>query len=226
MTRTLVRIFDPFRVEPTFYMVPVALPPAIEFVAFGDRAQTTRLGAISPCLPCYLCSARFREAMGMSRRDFGRAAVFSAGGLAARQAASTSPNELKTALLRGRILCLTEEYKRLYQVAADCANRGHVYALRTNDNKTYPILPTDSAAAIILDEKTRARELQITARLFPESSFAEVVRLQSLRNGRVYNLFYFCEVCNIRTHKPGPCDCCQDPVEFREIAADEDEQSK
>ena len=40
MTRTWSRIFDPFRVGLTFYTVPVALPPAIEFVAFGDRAHT------------------------------------------------------------------------------------------------------------------------------------------------------------------------------------------
>ena len=36
MTRRLLRIFDPFRVGPAFHTCPVALPPAIEFVAFGD----------------------------------------------------------------------------------------------------------------------------------------------------------------------------------------------
>ncbi len=164
--------------------------------------------------------------MAITRRDFGKAAVFSAGGFVTRQTASASSNEPQTVGLRGRIICLTEEYKRLYNVTADCANRGHVYALKSKDNKINPILPTDSAAAIILDEKIRSRDLQITARVFPESSFVEVIRLQSFRNDRLHNLFYFCQVCNIRTHKPGPCDCCQDPVEFREVAADEDEENE
>jgi hypothetical protein len=161
--------------------------------------------------------------MSITRREFGKTAIFSAGGFATGQTSSASSNEPQTVALRGRIICLTEEYKRLYNVAADCANRGHVYALKSSDNKTRPILPTDSAAAIILDEKIRSRDLQITARVFPESAFIEVIRLQSFRNERLCNLFYFCQVCNIRTHKPGPCDCCQKPVEFREVPADEDE---
>ena len=164
--------------------------------------------------------------MTVNRRDFGKAAALSAGGLLTRQSPSASSTVPQTITLRGRVICLTEEYKTLYQVSADCANRGHVYALKSKDNKINPILPTDSAAAIILDEKIRSRELQITARVFPESAFIEVIRLQSVRNDRLHNLFYFCQVCNIRTHKPGPCDCCQEPVEFREIAADADVETK
>ena len=164
--------------------------------------------------------------MAITRRDFGKAAVVSTGGLVSSRVASASSNDPQTVGLRGRIICLTEEYKRLYNVTADCANRGHVYALKSKDNKINPILPTDSAAAIILDEKIRSRDLQITARVFPESAFVEVIRLQSFRNERLHNLFYFCQVCNIRTHKPGPCDCCQEPVEFREVAADEGEETK
>ena len=163
--------------------------------------------------------------MAITRRDFGKAAVLSAGGFVTTQNASASSNDAQTVTLRGRIICITEEYKRLYNVAADCANRGHVYALKSKDNKTNPILPTDSAAAIILDEKIRSRDLQITARVFPESAFIEVIKLQSFRSDRLHNLFYFCQVCNIRTHKPGPCDCCQDPVEFREVAVDEDAEN-
>lgn len=112
--------------------------------------------------------------------------------------------------LRGRIVCLTE----------DCGLRGHVYSLKTADDKLYPILPTDSATAIFLDERYRQRELQITARLFPAGNSIEVIAIQSWRNGQLYDLGYYCEVCNITTHKPGPCDCCQEPVEFRESRAE------
>ncbi len=122
--------------------------------------------------------------------------------------------------LRGRIVCLTEEYERLFNATADCGLRGHVYSLKTTDEKLYPILPTDSAAAIFLDERYRQRELQIAARLFPAGNFIEVITIQSWRNGQLHDMGYFCEVCNIWTHKPGPCDCCQEPVEFRESRAE------
>jgi hypothetical protein len=110
-------------------------------------------------------------------------------------------------------------------VVADCGHRGHVYSLKTSEGKLYPFLPTDSAAAVYLDERYRERELHVTARVFPQGNFIEVIKFQSWRNGQVHNLGYYCEVCNIWTHKPGPCECCQLPVEFRETLPDPSDQN-
>lgn len=156
--------------------------------------------------------------MKVSRREFTGSALFSATVLsipasAQEPASGSGPDNV---VIRGRVVCLTEELQRLYKVVADCDHRGHVYSLKTSAGRIYPILPTDSAAAVFLDERYRARELQVTGRLFPQGDFIEVIKLQSWLNGTVYNLGYYCEVCNIWTHKPGPCECCQAPVEFRE----------
>ena len=122
--------------------------------------------------------------------------------------------------LRGRVVCLTEELEKRYQILPECQTRGHLYSLKTTDGKFYPFLPTDTAAAIWMDERFRTRELQVTARIFPESAFLEVIKLQSWRDGKLYDLYYYCDVCAISTHKPGPCECCQDPVQFRETPAE------
>jgi hypothetical protein len=139
-------------------------------------------------------------------------------------AASASPFRLnnpevdspRTVTLRGRILCLTEDLASLYQVIPDCESRGHLYTLRTLESESYPLLPTDTAAAVWLDERFRERELQIVGRLFPSLPFLEVIKFQTWRDGSLFDLHYFCDVCMINTHKPGPCDCCQDPVVLRE----------
>jgi hypothetical protein len=94
--------------------------------------------------------------------------------------------------------------------------RAVIYCLKTTEGKFYPFLPSDQAAAIYDDERFRQRELQVTARTFAEFPFIEIIKLQSVKWGRVFDLYYFCEVCNITTHKPGPCECCQDPVVFTE----------
>lgn len=135
-----------------------------------------------------------------------------AGPLATLQA-NTTPQTIN---VRGRAICLTEELEKLYQVVADCDDRGHVYAIRTATGETFPLLPVDSAAAIWLDARYRERELNVVARIFPGGRHLEVVKYQSWKNGQLHDLDYFCEVCMISTHKPGPCDCCQDPVVFRE----------
>jgi hypothetical protein len=142
-------------------------------------------------------------------------------------APAQEPSQTKTSdegrkvVWRGRVVCLTEELGQPHQAAPDGEPGGHLYSLKTAEGKLYSFLPTDTAAAIYDDPRFRERELQVTAQLFPQTSSLEVIKLQSVRAGKVYDLYYFCEVCNIVTHKPGPCMCCRDPVEFRETLAEE-----
>ncbi|MEY3283767.1 MAG: hypothetical protein RIR86_1780 [Acidobacteriota bacterium] len=125
----------------------------------------------------------------------------------------------KTVAVRGNIICLTEELARLYEVIPDCDDRGHLYAVRTAAGETYPLLPVDAAAAVWMDERYRQRELNVVARIFPQGPHLEVIKYQSFKDGQLHDLDYFCDVCMISTHKPGPCECCQDPVVFRERPA-------
>jgi hypothetical protein len=144
---------------------------------------------------------------------------FIAGSLAlALPGGATTPDAptVSTVTVRGNVICLTEELEKLYQVVADCDDRGHLYAIRTADGRTFPLLPIDMAAAVWMDERYRQRELNVVARLFPQGPHLEVIKYQSWKNGQLHDLDYFCEVCMISTHKPGPCECCQDPVVFRE----------
>jgi hypothetical protein len=162
-----------------------------------------------------------------TRRDFIHSlALTGALPLAARAQVQPAgqPEDARTVVLRGRVVCLTEELAGGYQIAPDCDKRGHVYSLKTADGKIFSLLPTDTAAAVWDDARVRERELQVTAREIVGTSFIEVIKLQSLKGGKVYDLYYYCDVCAITTHKPGPCACCQDPVVFHEELAEEQSQ--
>ena len=37
-------------------------------------------------------------------------------------------------------------------------------------------------------------------------------KLHTIRDGRIYELYYFCDVCTIETSFPGPCLCCREDV--------------
>lgn len=156
------------------------------------------------------------------RREFIATSFFSLGALslpASAQDKASKAEEAPDVFLRGRVVCLTEELDKLYNVLPDCSNRGHVYSLKVADGKLYPFLPTDTAAAVWMDDRYRQRDLQITARLFPQTNFIEVIKFQSWKNGKLHDLYYYCDVCAITASKPGACECCQDPVEFRETPA-------
>ena len=158
------------------------------------------------------------------RRQFIASSLLAAGAFpfpASAQDRTKPSGEAQTVSLRGKVVCLTEELEKLYQIVPDCDTRGHVYTLKTAEGKFYPFLPVDTAAAIWMDERFRQRELQVTARIFPATDFIEVIRLQSWRNDKLYDLYYFCDICNIAAHKPGPCVCCREPVEFRETPAED-----
>jgi hypothetical protein len=158
------------------------------------------------------------------RRQFIAASLLAAGAFpfpASAQDRTKPSGEAKTVSLRGKVVCLTEELEKLYQIAPDCNTRGHVYTLKTAEGKFYPFLPVDTAAAIWMDERFRQRDLQVTARIFPGTDFIEVIKLQSWRNGKLHDLYYFCDICYITAYKPGPCECCQEPVEFRETPAED-----
>ena len=158
------------------------------------------------------------------RRQFIASSLFTAGAFsfpAAAQDRTKPSGEAQTVSLRGKVACITEELQKLYQITPDCETRGHVYALKTAEGKFYPFLPVDTAAAIWMDERVRQRDLQVSARIFPGADFIEVIKLQSWRDGKLHDLYYFCDVCYISANKPGPCECCQEPVEFRETPAED-----
>lgn len=163
--------------------------------------------------------------MKFERRKFLSASLLAASGLSIVPAASGAAAETGEAseapivTLRGRVACLTEELEKNFSVLPNCDKQGHLYVLKTTDGSFYPFLPVDTAAAIWMDERYRSRELQIGARLFPANKFIEVIRLQSWLNGKLHDLYYYCDICAITTHKPGACECCQEPVEFRETPA-------
>ncbi len=161
--------------------------------------------------------------MKSNRREFVAASLLSVGALSlpAQAQDKNSDEDARTVSLRGRIVCLTEELDKRFNVLPDCDNRHHVYSLKTADGKIYPLLPTDTAAAVWMDERFRQRELQITARAFPNTSYIEVIKLQSWLNGKLHDLYYYCDICAITAFKPGPCECCQEPVEFRETPAED-----
>jgi hypothetical protein len=120
-------------------------------------------------------------------------------------------------VLRGRAFCIDGAGRQL--VATEkCDPETSRFKFKTANGKGYDFLPSDISVAIFTDSRVRARELQLTANLYPEDQL-EIIKVQSVRGGKLYDLYYFCEVCNITAYAPGPCTCCREEMEFRETPA-------
>jgi len=112
----------------------------------------------------------------------------------------------------GRVVCLAEEMNRLY--GADLpTGHPHVYGIRSTDGKLYTLLRTKMSEAIFMDLRLHEKDLRFNGRVFPGTQVLEVIgALRSVREGKVYDLYYYCDICAIKSVSPGPCQCCQEEV--------------
>ena len=116
---------------------------------------------------------------------------------------------------RGKVVCLPEEMHRLYQTDLP-TNHEHIYGFKTTNGIYYTLLRTKLSEALFADQRLREKELLLTGNALPKSKIFDVTAMKSIRAGVVYDLYYYCDICAIRTVAPGPCVCCQAPVELVE----------
>ena len=44
-----------------------------------------------------------------------------------------------------------------------------------------------------------------------------VQKIFTVKDGELHRVTYYCEICHITTHEPGPCMCCQGDTDLREL---------
>lgn len=142
---------------------------------------------------------------------------------AVKREAAKTPTAPREVELRGRVVCLVEETNRLHHAARPDPHQ-HQWGFKTDGGKHYTLLRTRYSEALFVDPRLREKELILKGRLFPDTRVFDVSRMRSMRNGVVCDLYYYCNVCSIKTIAPGPCLCCQEPVELVEKPVSEKEE--
>jgi hypothetical protein len=117
--------------------------------------------------------------------------------------------------LRGRVVCLPEAMHELYGTELP-TDHTHLYGFRARDGVFYTLLRTRWSEGLFVDERLRELELIVRGQVLPKTQIFDVTSLRSVKNGVVHDLFYYCDICAIETPTPGPCLCCQAPVELVE----------
>jgi len=117
--------------------------------------------------------------------------------------------------LRGKIVCLPESMHELYHTDLP-TNHQHIWGFKTSDGTFYTLLRTKLSEALFVDEQVRKKELILKGHVLPKTQIFEMTDMKSVRNGVIYDLYYYCDVCSIKTLSPGPCMCCQGPVKLVE----------
>jgi hypothetical protein len=70
------------------------------------------------------------------------------------------------------------------------------------------------------DKRLEEREVRLEGTVDSGGAF-EVERLFTMKDGKLFKVRYYCEICNIAAVEPGNCVCCQRPTELQEIPLSE-----
>ncbi len=93
---------------------------------------------------------------------------------------------------------------------------GPAPVLKTKD-KVLPLSGrTDWLLHTLQDKRLADREIRVEGEWQPDGTL-KVNHFFTLRNGKLFRVRYFCEICNIEALEPGDCVCCQQPTELQEI---------
>lgn len=120
----------------------------------------------------------------------------------------------KLAVIRGRAVCLDAGGREVESLFG-CNETGRRLGFASKDGRLYKFLPTDTMTPVFTDARVRQRELQLTARLHA-GDLLEIIKVQSVKEGKLYDIYYYCDVCSITAYTPGLCPCCRNELEFRE----------
>ena len=130
--------------------------------------------------------------------------------------AGGADKEPKTIQLDGKVVPLAGILEK-FGSRLDAEAAPHWLALVTQDGKIYPLIKDDGSRLFFSDPHLQNRTMRVTGRLFQDTHLLQVLSVNSVKNGQLFEIYYWCDVCSIRRNELlKKCDCCGGPMELRE----------
>ena len=130
--------------------------------------------------------------------------------------ATSAEPETKTVQLEGKVVPMAGILEK-FGSRLDPEAAPHWLALVTNNGKTYPLIKDDGSRLFFSDPRLQNRAMRISGRLFQDTHLLQVLSVNSVKNGQLHEIYYWCDICSIRRNELlKKCDCCGGPMELRE----------
>ena len=130
--------------------------------------------------------------------------------------ATSAEPETKTVQLEGKVVPMAGILEK-FGSRLDPEAAPHWLALVTNNGKTYPLIKDDGSRLFFSDPRLQNRAMRISGRLFQDTHLLQVLSVNSVKNGQLHEVYYWCDICSIRRNELlKKCDCCGGPMELRE----------
>ena len=121
----------------------------------------------------------------------------------------------KNLTLTGKVVPLNDLLAKS-GVKIDPDSAPYFLAFHSDDGKIYLLIRDAGSRMFFKDAKLLNRPMRLTARLIPNSQILQVINVHSLVNGKLHEVYYWCDICTIKRFEAGICECCGDSMVFRE----------
>jgi hypothetical protein len=111
---------------------------------------------------------------------------------------------------RGRAVCVDETGGQRACLAA-----GNRYALQSADGRLHWFAADDPLAPVFDDVRIRQQAVVLKVRPRADGT-ADLIKVYSAKHGKLHDVRYFCEVCNVTSFIAGLCPCCRAEMELKE----------
>jgi hypothetical protein len=138
---------------------------------------------------------------------------------APEKASTTAPPttaNFKVETLHGRLVWLGEALERRFKIESDADAAETTIVLETTDGRLVPLVKDFRSRGFWLDPRLRGIDVEMEVRRFDKLPAVQVVRWYAIREGRKYELDYWCDICAIPMYELKTCDCCQGEIRLGE----------
>ena len=117
--------------------------------------------------------------------------------------------------LRGQVVWYEEALQQRLGIQTVPEAKQRVLALATKDDKLIPIIEDLRGRAFRTDARLREMEVELMVRRYEATPSVQILRVYQWKDGRKFQVDYWCDICAIVMFEDGPCSCCQDHNRLR-----------
>lgn len=122
----------------------------------------------------------------------------------------------KVAKYDGKVMPIAEASKKLNtKIEGDATG----LVLVTKDGSYFTLQRDEASDLLFLDKQLHQRDLRLSASPVPGTKKLKVELVQSIKDGKLFDIDYWCENCQLAASKPGKCFCCGADTALRELPA-------
>ena len=118
--------------------------------------------------------------------------------------------------IRGKVVWYAEGLKSQFGITTVDEAADRVLAVATPDGELIPIVEDLRGRAFRSDERLREMDVELRVRRYAGTPAVQIVRVYEWRDGKKFQVDYWCDVCAIIMFETGPCSCCQDHNRLRQ----------